>query len=55
MKKFIINVIDGLSYLFMGGNEKEHDAIPFKQKVKTLIIWGSVIICCYVMLTLASD
>lgn len=45
-------MIDSLSYMFMGGDEKEHDAIPFKQKVKTVIIWGLTIIFCYVILSL---
>lgn len=52
MKKLLTDIVDGLSYMFISGDEKDHDKIPFKEKVKAVLIWGSVIIFCYVMLSI---
>jgi hypothetical protein len=52
MRKFFNTVIDGVHYLFVGGDEKEHNAIPLKEKYRTVIIWIIVLAFCITMLKL---
>jgi hypothetical protein len=52
MRKFFVTIIDSLSYLFIGGDEKEHDEIPFKEKLQTVIGWSIGIAFCILMMNL---
>jgi hypothetical protein len=52
MKKLFSNIIDSVSYLFIGGEEKEHNEIPFKEKLNTVIGWTVGITFCIIMMYL---
>lgn len=52
MKKFFADIIDAVSYLFIGGDEKDHDEIPVKEKLRLVVGWSIGIIFCVVMLLL---
>lgn len=52
MRKFLDTVIDGVHYLLHGGDEKEHDAIPLKEKYQAVIVWTIAIVFCVLILVI---
>lgn len=52
MRRFFVTIIDSISYLFIGGSEIEHEKIPFKEKLHTVIGWSIGIAFCILMMNL---
>jgi hypothetical protein len=50
MKKFLDTIIDSVHYLLYGGDEKEHNAIPLKEKYQVVIVWAIIVAFCIIML-----
>ncbi len=52
MRRLLATVIENLSYLFIGGDKNEFEAIPFKEKLHIVMVWTIALIFCLVMLKL---